>query len=227
MYLRKDDNMEEIKNMDLPDSAEKTQSEEQLEGLKQDVQGEQPPVKKKWFGRGIYGSKDVPIKILDKLILGLIVATVVLTVVFTVNGGYFVNFDTGGGTEIESQKLRYGQLVEKPEDPVRPGYEFTGWIYGEEEYPWSFGADKVQGEMNLIAQWKPAKVLVKFDLDGGTFGKNPPEEFFVTFGEPYGPLPVPEKEGAEFDCWVYSGAVVDENTPVTMTGEHVLTALWK
>lgn len=224
--------MEEIKNTDLPKSAEKTQSEGQLEGDKQDIQrehqGEQPPARKKWFGRGIYGSKDVPIRILDRLILGLIVATVVLTVVFTANGGYFVNFDTGGGTEIESQKLRYGQLVEKPEDPVRPGYEFTGWIYGEEEYPWSFGADKVQGEMTLIAQWKPAKVLVKFDPDGGTFDENgPKEDFFVTFGEPYGPLPVPKKEGEEFDCWVYSGAVVDENTPVTMTGEHVLTALWK
>ena len=187
----------------------------------------QTPVKKKWFGRGIYGSKDVPIRILDKLIFGLIAATVILTVVFTVNGGYFVNFETGGGTEIESQKLRYGQLVEKPEDPVRPGYEFNGWIYGEEEYPWSFGADKVQGEMTLIAQWKPAKVLVKFDLDGGTFGEHGPDgDFMVTFGEPYGELPVPEKDGCEFDGWVYSGAVIKSDTPVTMTGEHVLTALW-
>ena len=98
--------------------------EEKLEEKKTDLpenvpeagQEGQPPVKKKWFGRGIYGSKDVPIKILDKLILGLILATVILTVVFTVNGGYFVNFETDGGTEIESQKLRYGQLVEKLAD---------------------------------------------------------------------------------------------------------------
>ena len=180
------------------------------------------------YKRQIYGSKDVPIKILDKLILGLILATVILTVVFTVNGGYFVNFETDGGTEIESQKLRYGQLVEKPEDPVKPGYEFTGWIYGEEAYPWSFGADKVQGEMTLVAQWKPAEILVKFDLDGGNFGENAPDgDFFVTFGEPYGELPVPEKEGFQFDGWVYSGAVIQDTTPVSMTGEHVLTALWK
>ena len=159
------DNMEENKNTEINTN----------------TTASQPPVKKKWFGRGIYGSKDVPIRILDKLIFGLIAATVILTVVFTVNGGYFVNFETGGGTEIESQKLRYGQLVEKPEDPVRPGYEFNGWVYGEEEYPWSFGADKVQGEMTLIAQWKPAKVLVKFDLDGGTFGEHGPDgDFMVT-----------------------------------------------
>jgi len=184
--------------------------------------------KKKWFGRGIYGSKDVPIKILDRLIAGLIIAAVVLTIAFTINGGYYVYFDTGGGTEIESQKLRYGELVKKPEDPARPGYEFNGWIFGEEAYPWSFGTDKVQGEMTLVAQWKPAKVLVKFDLDGGVIdGRDEAEDIQVTFGEPYGNLPVPQKEGFTFDGWIYSGAVIDGATAVTMTGEHVLTARWK
>lgn len=37
--------------------------------------------KKRWFGRGIYGSKDVPIRILDGLIAFLIVLTVALTAV--------------------------------------------------------------------------------------------------------------------------------------------------
>ena len=82
--------------------------------------------------------------------------------------------------------------------------------------------------MTLVAQWKPAEILVKFDLDGGNFGENAPDgDFFVTFGEPYGELPVPEKEGFQFDGWVYSGAVIQDTTPVSMTGEHVLTALWK
>ena len=34
--------------------------------------------KKKLFGRGIYGSKDVPIRILDGLIVGMILLAVVL-----------------------------------------------------------------------------------------------------------------------------------------------------
>ena len=42
--------------------------------------------KKRWFGRGIYGSKDVPIRILDGLIAFLIVLTVALTAVFAING---------------------------------------------------------------------------------------------------------------------------------------------
>ena len=31
-------------------------------------QGENPMIRKRWFGRGIYGSKDVPIRILDGII---------------------------------------------------------------------------------------------------------------------------------------------------------------
>ena len=49
--------------------------------------------KKKLFGRGIYGSKDVPIRILDGLIVGMILLAVVLTVIFSINGGYRVTFD--------------------------------------------------------------------------------------------------------------------------------------
>ena len=33
---------------------------------------------KKWFGRGIYGSKDVPIRILDGFIIGAICFVVIL-----------------------------------------------------------------------------------------------------------------------------------------------------
>ena len=54
----------------------------------------------KAFGRGIYGSKDVPIRILDGLIVGMILLAVVLTVIFSINGGYRVTFDTRGGGEI-------------------------------------------------------------------------------------------------------------------------------
>ena len=51
--------------------------------------------KKKLFGRGIYGSKDVPIRILDGLIVGMILLAVVLTVIFSINGGYRVTLTPG------------------------------------------------------------------------------------------------------------------------------------
>ena len=94
--------------------------------------------KKRWFGRGIYGSKDVPIRILD--------------------GGIW--------SEADQEKMREGTAA---------------------------GADSLE----------------------------------VTFGENYGVLPVPVKEGAVFGGWRYSGQNITEDTKVTVNGEHVLTAQWK
>ena len=43
--------------------------------------------KKKWFGRGIYGSKDVPIRVLDTAIGVLIAVILIMILYFAVNGG--------------------------------------------------------------------------------------------------------------------------------------------
>lgn len=185
---------------------------------------------KKWFGRGIYGSKDVPIRILDGFIIGAICFVVILVFWFATHGGYNVTFDTEGGSEIAAQRLKHGELAKEPEIPLKPGYTFCGWITSEDESlakEWNFSEDRVENDQTLYAVWTPAEVTVKFDLDRG---KANGEAFIpdktVTYGEAYGELPVPEKEGFLFDGWVYSGAVIKADTTVTMTGEHVLTARW-
>lgn len=186
--------------------------------------------KKRWFGRGIYGSKDVPIRLLDGLIAGLIAAAVILTVIFAVNGGFRVTFDTAGGSAVAEQKLRHGELVKEPEAPVRPGYVFEGWFLekNEESTAWDFQVDNVGGDLELTAHWVPAQVTVKFDLDGGSCeGAAQIAPVQVTFEGTYGELPVPEKEGFTFGGWYYSGARITADTQVTMTGEHVLTARWE
>ena len=176
---------------------------------------------------------------MDGLIAFLIVLTIALTAIFAINGGYVVSFDTGGGEAIESQKLRHGSFVEDPGTPVRAGYEFEGWFYGPDlENPWYFDINKVSEDVTLTARWTPAKVTVRFDLDGGIWSEADQEKMRagtaagadsleVTFGENYGVLPVPVKEGAVFDGWRYSGQNITEDTKVTVNGEHVLTAQWK
>lgn len=195
----------------------------------QSVPEENPMIKKRWFGRGIYGSKDVPIRLLDGFIAVVVVVIVGMIIFFTITGGFYVTFETGGGSEVAQQKLRHGELVTEPEEPMRPGYDFGGWsVGGEEPLSWDFGADKVQGDMTLTAVWTPAKIPVRFDTDGGMVnGSETVEMAEVVFGESYGELPVPEKEGAEFVGWYYSGEKITADTVVTMTGEHVLTAVWE
>lgn len=186
--------------------------------------------KKQWIGKGIYGKKDVPIRILDGLIGGFAVTIIILIVVFAINGGYYVTFDTDGGSEVVKQKVSYGDHVEEPETPVKPGYEFVHWVTSEDEYlaqVWDFTSYKVETDTTLYAVWKPAEMLVKFDLDGGTFSENDAEtEKLVTFGEAYGELPIPVKEGYRFDGWVYSQQIIKKDTIVAMNGEHILTARW-
>ena len=121
----------------------------------------------------------------------------------------------------------------------KAGYEFEGWFYGPDlENPWYFDINKVSEDVTLTARWTPAKVTVRFDLDGGIWSEADQEKMRagtdagadsleVTFGENYGVLPVPVKEGAVFDGWRYSGQNITEDTKVTVNGEHVLTAQWK
>lgn len=186
--------------------------------------------KGKWFGRGIYGSKDVPIRILDGLIGVMIVVIVGMIIFFAVRGGFNIMYDTDGGSEVPAQKIRYGEFITEPETPYKPGYTFDGW-YTEKEGEtvlWYFQSEKVTGDMTLTAHWIPAQFTVKFDYDGGTDADGAvTESKQVTFGETYGTLPEPVKEGSIFVGWEYSGQMITADTVVQMTGEHVLTAIWK
>lgn len=202
--------------------------EEAITGEKEKT--ENPIVKKRWIGKGIYGKSDVPIKILDGMIGVFVVVIVVLIVTFALNGGYYVTFETDGGSQVAQQKLDYGEYVEVPEEPVKPGYSFVHWVTSQDEYlaeVWDFSENKIEENTTLYAVWEPAEIVVKFDANGGVFSDG--EEICekqVIFGETYGELPVPAKEGYIFDGWIYSQQTIEEDTIVFMTGEHVLTASW-
>lgn len=65
-----------------------------------------------------------------------------------------VTFDTAGGSSIEPQTVESGKKVVKPSDPVRHGFEFTGW-YTDEARTKAFDFNtKVKADMTLYAGWK-------------------------------------------------------------------------
>lgn len=84
--------------------------------------------KGKWFGRGIYGSKDVPIRILDGLIGVLIVVIVGMIIFFAVRGGFNIMYDTDGGSEVPAPEgpatvssLRSRRHLTSPDTPLTDG----------------------------------------------------------------------------------------------------------
>ena len=76
----------------------------------------------------------------------------VLTVILSTD--CTIKFETNGGTPIEPVTAIYGELLERPEDPIREGKYLVGWfkdIHLTEE--WNFETDTVKGNMTLYAKW--------------------------------------------------------------------------
>ena len=82
--------------------------------------------------------------------------------------GYTVAFDTAGGTEISSVKVKPGAKLGKPADPTKEGYVFGGWYTNLSYYrEWDFDWDTVTEDMTLYARWDE-KYTVTFDSAGGS-----------------------------------------------------------
>jgi uncharacterized repeat protein (TIGR02543 family) len=86
---------------------------------------------------------------------------------------YVVTFNPQGGSAVRPALVTAGSAVEKPADPVRDGYVFTGWFKdAAATQPWDF-ATAVNSNITLYAGWRegpaPAVVYtVTFDSRGGS-----------------------------------------------------------
>ena len=95
--------------------------------------------------------KDLSFRI-DIIISILVFLTVVMLFMWSmINQTYTVTFNSNGGTVITSKKVKKGKTLNKPDTPIREGYEFIGWYYNGEEY--SFDS-KVEEDVTLIAHWE-------------------------------------------------------------------------
>ncbi len=105
--------------------------------------------------KGFYGKVKVSVKTLD-ILIGIGVVALILVLGFGLrHRGYTIEFDSTGGTPIESQLKMYGEYVDAPENPTREGYTFEYWSQDENgEYPWKMDENEVSESMKLYANWK-------------------------------------------------------------------------
>ena len=85
----------------------------------------------------------------------LIIALAVIFVVIKIKTAKVVetvviSFDTDGGSAIDFQIIKKGDAASAPEDPVKEGATFDGWMLGEEAY--EFGVP-VNESITLKAAW--------------------------------------------------------------------------
>ena len=71
--------------------------------------------------------------------------------------GYWVTFDSDGGSIVDSQFVLHGDnlVLDKSTTPTKPGYTFDGWYNGLTKVE---NGATVTSPMNLTAHWKATKV---------------------------------------------------------------------
>ena len=107
---------------------------------------------------GLYAKVNMSVKTANIMVTVFIVLLVAVTVFIVNHSGFTVNFDTNGGSHIESVKVMHSQTVELKEDPVKEGYIFTGW-YTDRDCTESFDikTDTITTSMTLYAGWKKSE----------------------------------------------------------------------
>ncbi|MDE6547706.1 MAG: InlB B-repeat-containing protein [Muribaculaceae bacterium] len=108
---------------------------------------------------------------------------------FVVNGVnlYEIVFEVDGESIVTQQY--YGDALEAPENPVKEGYEFTGW---NPELPVTVPAE----DLTFTATFKVLSYTVSYLLDNEVF-----EQSVIEYGAPVAPPEAPEKEGHTFSGW--------------------------
>jgi len=71
---------------------------------------------------------------------------------------YIVTFDSNGGTNVSSKKVKENEKVSKPTNPTRNGYTFKEWSLNGKKYDFN---KEVTSDITLKAVWKQNKVEEK------------------------------------------------------------------
>lgn len=104
-----------------------------------------------------------------------------------------------GDSEYAKQVLPSGTLATRPDAPTTtPGYTFGGWNKADGT-AWNYASDKVTDNITLYAKWTANTYTITFDTAGGSEVITKTIE--VTYGEQFGDIPVPKREGYVFLGW--------------------------
>lgn len=105
--------------------------------------------------RGLYDRVNISVSNLNIIIIVLSILLVLCMAIGIANRGYQVDFDSLGGTAVESQKQMYGEALLTPEPPTREGYVFDGWYRDMNlTIPWNEEEDVITEPVTLYAGWR-------------------------------------------------------------------------
>lgn len=161
-----------------------------------------------------------------------------LTAMWSVKTDYAVSYNSNGGSSVASRTgVAWNAASLVPDEvPVREGYEFKGWKYGnvQVDQTMTYGALAVTENtysVTLIADWQPEQYHVSFDVNDpwNSHADSVPDTITVYTGRTYAALPVTTCRGYQFDGWYTQpegGTKVVNGSSVTILEDHTLYAHW-
>ena len=141
---------------------------------------------------------------------------------------YTITLDTNGGPNVSPIKYTVEDSFTLPY-PLRPGYEFAGWVLdGSGMLPATtliiyYGTT---GDLHYKAEWRLAEYTITLDLNGGS-GQ---EKVVYTITDEDFELPTPTRNGYEFVGWTGERITTPQTSvkiPKGSTGNKAYTANWK
>ena len=136
---------------------------------------------------------------------------------------FTVEFDSNGGSSVDSVSVYDGSFVKRPKNPTKEGYEFDAWYTGDGE-KWLFLSSPVTENITLFASYLPL-YTVTFE---NPLGKD------ITIEVPYGKTasePTLEVEGYMLEGWYkengekwnFKEDIVTNHTRVTAVLNKLIT----
>lgn len=126
-------------------------------------------------------------------------------------------FDPAGGTcSMASKAVTVGSAFGTLPTPTRSGYSFVGWFRS------TVGTDQVTSStvaadenLTVYAHWSATSLTITFNANGGTVSE---ASRMIAYGWQYGQLPVPMRNGYNFEGWYTAqtgGTAVGASTVAT------------
>ncbi|MCQ2752791.1 MAG: InlB B-repeat-containing protein [Bacilli bacterium] len=144
---------------------------------------------------------------------------------------HFVTFDSNGGTHVDTQRVKAGELVTQPDNPTRDDYAFLGWYTDNQTFtkPYNFKT-AVTSDITLYANWDTAKTTytILFKEDGVEDRKITDIVPGTTIHKENIP-PITPKEGKTIVGWCTdeAGTMVFDFDNIPICQNHTLYAGWK
>ena len=130
---------------------------------------------------------------------------------------YSVEFDSNGGSSVETILVSHNEKISEPTAPTRTGYTFAGWTLDGKSFDFN---TKITSSITLKAEWIAGDYVVKFNSNGGSSVLSQAVSYNETATKPTNPT----RTGYTFSGWTLNGESFDFNTKIT--NNITLTATW-